>query len=306
MIVLYLTATKCENPSFGNDVEVDYSHGDLHGSVATFFCAAGYKLVGVQSVVCAAESDDADWPAADNECQQTTCASPPADLQHVKITDSNGNYHTSEITFECEPAAGVNAIFTGNESITCTALDADSTWPIPNPTPTCTLTCAYRPIAPGNGTVTFVNSTNNASIVTVEATFSCNPGYRLIGDADATCSTEGPTTLWHANINTSTTCEPNYCTNAPTAQRDGLLEFTNGDRYESVAKFTCKSGFQFNGTASVECAAKDANEDWPTPTDTPTCTYDGSNSNLDTQGRFTKYSAILNFGGIYQENFCQQ
>ena len=296
-------ATKCATPEFGSNVIPNFSTGNLHNSVASFSCEAGFKLTSTQNITCTAANDDSTWPISNApDCVATQCVSKPGNPNHGIVSFSNGDKHNSVANFSCDPAAGTHVIFTGEHNVTCTAENADSTWPTPNPTPTCTLTCGYLPVPPANGTVNSTVSTDSSTGITnVDTTFSCNPGYKLIGNATGNCSTESVNTLWLDTINTSVTCPPTYCANAPIQPRDGFVNFDNGNRYASVASFSCKSGFQLNGTASVACAAESADADWPSPPVTPTCIYDGSNSNLDTQGRFAKFdNTVLNFVVIHE------
>ena len=57
--------TKCTGLAFP-DGNVVKSKGDLHGSVATLTCNAGFTLEGASTIACTAESTDAAWPAAPN------------------------------------------------------------------------------------------------------------------------------------------------------------------------------------------------------------------------------------------------
>lgn len=59
------TATKCTD--FVDQVvngTVEKSNGDLHDSVANFYCNDGFKLTGMSTITCSAPSTDTLWPKA--------------------------------------------------------------------------------------------------------------------------------------------------------------------------------------------------------------------------------------------------
>ena len=222
------TPTSCSGvPDQIANGDVTKSNGDRHGSVATFVCNDGFKLVGTASINCSAPSANASWPVAAT-CDATECALPDSGFGTGFEADfSAANKHGSVASFICD--AGFK--LTGTQSVTCSAQNADSEWPIPDTTP----------------------------------------------------------------------CTPTNCANRPQDPRDGNVTFNNGDNHNSVATFTCKSGFKLNGTATLQCTAPNADAEWPPPTATPTCIYDGSNSNLDTQGRYANCgNTVLNFVGSAQ------
>ena len=84
-----------------------------------------------------------------------------------------------------------------------------------------------------------------------DVTFSCDPGYRLQGEVQTTCTGIGQ---WNS---TSPTCEPVTC-NRPTIM-NGQIDIqrdVNGDGimgYEDVINFECNEGFDLNGIGQVIC-----------------------------------------------------
>ena len=172
----------------------------------------------------------------------------------------------------------------------CTCLPGfkgDITWNNRATTSTCTQTQCTGLDALTGVIVTKSRSDQHGSV----ATFTCEPGFMLTGAQNVSCSAPNDDSNWP--VPDPTPCTPTQCTNSPTGPRDGFVHFNNSDKHQSVATFSCKPGFKLNGTDSIQCIAQSADKDWPTPDVTPTCAYDGSNSNLDTQGWYASMMTLF-------------
>ena len=223
----------------------------------------------------------------------------------VGITKNTGQCHcakSSSADTECASKETANHFFermlpectvTNSNKLPGTACEClpgfkgDITWNNRATTSTCTQTQCTGLDALTGVIVTKSRSDQHGSV----ATFTCEPGFMLTGAQNVSCSAPNDDSNWP--VPDPTPCTPTQCTNSPTGPRDGFVHFNNSDKHQSVATFSCKPGFKLNGTDSIQCIAQSADKDWPTPDVTPTCAYDGSNSNLDTQGWYASMMTLF-------------
>lgn len=130
------------------------------------------------------------------------------------------------------------------------------------------LECTNPPTKPENGAVAFSNGNYDGS----EATFTCDRGFDPSGATKIECKIVGnKNTPWPAP-DSAPACTPAYeCTDPPTKAENGDVVFSDGNRHGSVATFTCESGYELVGSASITCEAKDTYTPWPAPDTTPEC-----------------------------------
>ncbi|XP_019633411.1 PREDICTED: uncharacterized protein LOC109476834 [Branchiostoma belcheri] len=193
--------------------------------VVTFTCDPGYVLDGSSSVTCGA---DTTWSGIVPTCTLGQCPTmtPPANGAVI-----GSNNYGDEITFTCN--TGYNLV--GSSTLTC---QSDLTWSR-NP-PTCSIVQCPVLAAPENGGKTGGNSYQDV------VTFTCDPGYVLDGSSSVTC---GADATWSGIVPT--------CTRV---QCPALQSPTNGDSsgdnyYQDVMSFTCESGYELEGSASITCQA---------------------------------------------------
>ena len=60
------------------------------------------------------------------------------------------------------------------------------------------------------------------------------------------------------------------CSNLASAPSNGAVLKSDGDYHDSVASFSCNTGYKLSGTASVTCSAPSSDQAWPSAS--PTCT----------------------------------
>jgi len=132
--------------------------------------------------------------------------------------------------------------------------------------------CSARPCAPTDGIVAFSSNDYYGSI----ASFSCNPGFTLSGEATVTCDATVPYAPWEIAA-TLPTCTVNSCSAAPSAPSNGFVTFSATNDHGSIATFGCNSGF--TRTISpllatdqvVKCAAITPGNPWGSPIPPFTC-----------------------------------
>ncbi|KAI8498131.1 hypothetical protein Bbelb_240750 [Branchiostoma belcheri] len=179
------------------------------------------------------------------------------------------------VTFTCNTGYVLN----GAAATTC---QADGTWS--NPVPTCTPVQCPVLTAPANGAV----SPTGAVFYPSSVSFTCNPGYQLIGFAAATCQPDG---TWS---NLAPTCTPIQCPTR-TAPANGAVSPTGAVSYPNGVTFTCNPGYVLNGAAAATCQADGTWSDIvPTCTENqcPTLTVP-TNGALSTT--LTSYQTVVTF-----------
>ena len=77
----------------------------------------------------------------------------------------------------------------------------------------------------------------------------------------------------------------NECTNPPTNPTNGNVEFSNANKYNSVATFTCQTGYTLNAVQPITCSATAPNMPWPTPTISPECTLPVPDCTIDNSNK---------------------
>ncbi|XP_078687146.1 uncharacterized protein LOC144919463 isoform X14 [Branchiostoma floridae x Branchiostoma belcheri] len=208
---------------------------------ATFTCNSGYTLNGVATPTCQA---DGTWNNPVPTCQPVQCPARAAPANGA-VSPTGAVSYPNSVTFTCNSGYTLNGV----AAPTC---QADTTWS--NPVPTCQAVQCPARTAPANGAV----SPTGAVSYPNGATFTCNTGYTLNGQATPTCQAAG---TWS---NPVPTCQAVQCP-ARTAPANGAVSPTGAVSYPNGATFTCNSGYTLNGQASPTCQA-DGTWSHPVPT----------------------------------------
>ncbi|XP_035690033.1 CUB and sushi domain-containing protein 3-like [Branchiostoma floridae] len=230
------TCTAVQCPALTAPTNGGVSGGNSYGSMATFTCDAGYSLSGSATLTCQA---DTTWSAASPTCTIGQCPAATAPTNGA-VTGSNSFGDT--ITFTCDP--GYN--MAGPSTLTC---QSNLAWD--GSPPTCSAGQCPAPTPPTNGGVTGTYSLGDT------VTFTCNTGYNMAGSSTLTCQTD---LTWGGS---PPTCTAVQCP-ALTAPTNGGV--SGGNSFGNVATFTCDSGYNLAGSATLTCQA-DAT--WSTAS--PTC-----------------------------------
>jgi hypothetical protein len=104
------------------------------------------------------------------------------------------------------------------------------------------------------GVVTTSNSGNFPST----ASYSCDPGYELLGSPTRTCNPDGS---WDG---TAPTCAGLAC-DALASPANGTVSTSNGGTYPSTASYTCDAGYALEGSPTRSCTP-DGSWDGTAPT----------------------------------------
>ncbi|MCA9488800.1 MAG: hypothetical protein KC621_02735, partial [Myxococcales bacterium] len=251
------------------DGSVDPTTGRA-GDVATYACDPGHVLVGNGGSNIRTCQSDGTWsgvaptceavasPCAPNPCLNGGACTPSADSfscmcamgyegptcadrvmcapaltppDHGSLDRTTGSFG-DVATYSCDPGYLPS-------SAAMRVCQADGTWS--GVAPTCVAGGCFPALtAPTNGSVDRTSGT--AGDV---ATYSCDPGYALVGDATRTCGVDGTWT------GTAPTCTGAPCSPGLTAPANGSVDRTTGGTGD-VATHTCDLGYIVEGVHTCD------------------------------------------------------
>ncbi|XP_064386156.1 uncharacterized protein LOC135334774 isoform X2 [Halichondria panicea] len=227
-------------------------------TVATYTCIFRYTLNGDTTTRTCGSGV---WSGSAPTCQRICFSLPP--LTNGVITYSGGptgiSSDGSGATYSCNPG------FTLNGGTTTRTCGSDGVWS--GSEPTCQVNTGPTPstcpdlTAPTNGMIGYDMETVNARPVNTVATYTCNTGYTLNGGITTmTCGSDG---VW-SDLESPPTCIVS-CGNPPIII-SGMMTSSTGTTFGAMATYTCNTGYQRSGSATITCQASGS---WSTA---PVCT----------------------------------
>uniref|UniRef100_A0A8C8W6V6 Sushi domain-containing protein n=1 Tax=Peromyscus maniculatus bairdii TaxID=230844 RepID=A0A8C8W6V6_PERMB len=223
---------KCESPPDINNGR--HSGGDdfyTYGSSITYWCDSRFILRGNASITCTVVNKTVGvWSSSPPACERITCSQP--NISHGTIVSGfRTTYKPKEsVRFTCMKGF----ILRGSSFVHC---GEDGNW---SPFPICELNCDFPPnIAHGNYT------TSTTRYFTTVATYRCDKGYRLVGEANISC--------WLSQWRSAAPQCKALCQKPEI--RNGLLS-ANKDQYVESESVTvqCNFGFAMLGSQSITCS----------------------------------------------------
>uniref|UniRef100_A0A7M4DYW0 CUB and Sushi multiple domains 2 n=1 Tax=Crocodylus porosus TaxID=8502 RepID=A0A7M4DYW0_CROPO len=154
--------------------------------------------------------------------------------------------YNAQLMLICDPGY----YYTGQRVIKC---QANETWSIGDPMPTCKTGHCGLPDPIVNGQINGENYNYRGSVV-----YQCNPGFRLIGMSVRICQQD------HHWSGKTPVCVPITCGH-PGNPANGLTQGTQFN-LNDVAKFVCNTGYHLEGSSQSQCLA---NGQWSNSL--PTC-----------------------------------
>ncbi|XP_053399292.1 CUB and sushi domain-containing protein 3-like [Mercenaria mercenaria] len=186
-------------------------------TTATYECDVNYSLIGNEVITCI----DGSWNNAPSYCECSAFSKP-----------SDGNIVVSDdgmsATYSCDPGFTLS----GETEQTCgsqSSITASQTAPTCNACDTLELSG-----------VSYTFATDGT---TTSATFKCETGYTMIGEATSACRSDG---TWTTSVPTCETCEP---LSPPTG---GTINLSS-DGSTTLATVVCDSGYSLNGVVNMTC-----------------------------------------------------
>ncbi|XP_078582468.1 uncharacterized protein LOC144865525 [Branchiostoma floridae x Branchiostoma japonicum] len=198
---------------------------NYYQDVLTFWCDLGYELVGPSSMTCQA---DRTWSDIVPTCARVQC---PALQSPTNGGSSGSNYYQDVMSFTCDSGYELD----GSATITC---QADRTWT--DSAPSCPRVQCPLLAAPDNGQKSGENYYQDV------LTFWCDLGYELVGPSSMTCQADR---TWSDIV---PTCARVQC---PALQSPTNGGSSGSNYYQDVMSFTCDSGYELDGSATITCQA---------------------------------------------------
>ncbi|XP_038571964.1 E-selectin isoform X2 [Micropterus salmoides] len=224
--------------SCGDDADMSFSYG----STCSFSCAPGYHLVGPSKVTC---TSAAEWSEKMPHCEAITCQNPEGE-DHL-ITNCSQRLNDlrpdSTCSFSCAP--GYHLV--GPSRVTCTSA---AEWS--EKMPHCEAITCQNPEGEDH---LITNCSQRLNDLRPDSTcsFSCAPGYHLVGVHTILCSKDGQWT------STPPTCTVVRCQELtpPTRGSMNCSDPLGPSSYQSTCVFTCDEGYVLKGSPSntLQCEA---------------------------------------------------
>ncbi|XP_076818199.1 P-selectin-like [Clavelina lepadiformis] len=249
--------------------QVACSDGNLQNSRCRFACDEGYALQGEPVSIC---EDDFDndvqglWSSLPPVCVPLTCPPPHIDPDNGSVACSNDNFDGSECRFSCD----VGFFLLGSQSSICRDdgdLDAEGEWS--DPPPTCLpITCIPPQDSPENGLV----FCSNANLFGSTCTFTCDPGFDLVGSGTTTCVDDSNDDQFGEWSEPPSLCRANACPDPPPAPDNGFIVCGDGPGFSlgSSCEYGCDPFHTRIGPLFTTCVAGSNGErSWNNPP--PSC-----------------------------------
>ncbi|XP_071491017.1 LOW QUALITY PROTEIN: sushi, von Willebrand factor type A, EGF and pentraxin domain-containing protein 1-like [Diadema antillarum] len=216
---------------------VTISHGIIigleftYGSHIEYQCHDGYILEGQSTLHC---TENALWSGPPPRCRAVNCG-PPADMEDGLYIGYDFTFNQT-VLYICQPGFEF-----GREADYVEAMClANGTWS--QLTAVCRAVNCGEPAPPAHGSVAGSVYTYSSII-----TYSCNPGYTLIGLSSQTCTSNG---TWSGP---APSCEPRDC-GGPPMILNGVASYIP-TTFESTANYSCLTGYQSSTPLTLQCDA---------------------------------------------------
>ncbi|XP_003387839.1 PREDICTED: sushi, von Willebrand factor type A, EGF and pentraxin domain-containing protein 1-like isoform X2 [Amphimedon queenslandica] len=230
----------CQSIDCGSLPDPEYGtvklSGTTTGSLATYKCNKGFRLTGSTTRVCL---NTGEWSLQAPTCEPEDCG-PLDDPKNGKV-DASGTAFWDTATYTCNP--GFDII--GESIRTC---QENGQWS--GVAPFCQSATCELLSSPKNGRVSFTGVTINS-----EATYTCFPGFILIGYEIRTCQNNGQ---WSGQ---EPHCRAVSC--GPLDDIENGQVIVSGSDVFSIATYTCSEGFGLVGVSSRICETNGVWSDSP-------------------------------------------
>ncbi|XP_064386974.1 sushi, von Willebrand factor type A, EGF and pentraxin domain-containing protein 1-like [Halichondria panicea] len=243
---------------------ITYAGGSINNrTVATYSCFSPYTLVGVPVRTC---QSDGTWSSSTAPvCQLITCSDLPSLTNGIVDYGGGGSTNSRPVdtvaTYSCNFGYTIN----GGSTRTCRSDENNGVWS--GSAPTCQqILCSDLPSLI-NGMITYsAGGSINSRLVGSTATYSCDNGYRLVGETMRTCGSGGSWT------ESAPVCHLITCSDLPSLT-NGVVDYgagsTNNRPVDTVATYSCNPGYTFNGGSTRTCEIDGNNGMWSGSA--PTC-----------------------------------
>ncbi|XP_031824436.1 complement receptor type 2 [Sarcophilus harrisii] len=204
-----------------------------YGTTIRYSCFKSFRMIGTRNTICTSKNQVSGvWsepaPRCETYSKTTLCPEPKVLDRHLKLRSRPPYRHGDTVIFACD----TNFTLKGYSTLWC---QANNRW-APSSMPTCesdfSLECPSPPTIP-NGQPR--NGHSGPVAPGLSVTYSCEPGYILVGERTIWCLSSG---VWNT---TAPKCKEALC--------DPLIKFPNGQVEEpshlqigAVMTFSCNKG----------------------------------------------------------------
>ncbi|KAK3518957.1 hypothetical protein QTP70_016216, partial [Hemibagrus guttatus] len=204
----------------------DYEYEDG----VTYSCKKGLELIGAQLLTC---SDNGTFQPAPPRCLRVSCERPEI-LNAVRIEGKSPPYkHRDFVRYQCNKGYRME----GSDHLICTEKGWDP------PPPQCTvITC----VNPPNITNGVFNPKKELYEYEQIVTYSCDEGFKLIGDSSILCTLEGKFEPLLSQ------CLPITC-DSPVISNGVLNGSLSSYKYNDHIQISCNEGYKINGSSILTC-----------------------------------------------------
>nr|XP_017203310.1 complement receptor type 2 [Oryctolagus cuniculus] len=235
----------CDPPPPIADGRVSYHPGPIHvGTVVRYSCPTTYRLIGEKTLFCITKDQvkavwDRDAPVCEYYNKNSICPEPIVPGGY-KVKGTKSPYiHGDLLVFACK----ANFTMKGNKSVWC---QANKTWG-PSELPTCEsnfpLECPPpHQIPHGHHTAGDIG----AIVPGLSVTYSCDPGYLLVGEETIKCLSSGD---WSAD---TPTCKEAQC-EPPRQLPNGKIKQPPSLWPGAVVNISCNEGYRLKGQPTSQC-----------------------------------------------------
>ena len=224
----------CGLPPMVDHAMPDLVNGTLFPAHITYVCDTGYRANGSGAASCLAEGS---WSQPSLACEVMTCTEIMASYFPGGTVIGGDFTYGAVVSFSCSEGYRLQ----GDSSITC---QASGYWG--GEIPVCDLVTCSEPDSISHGSVTAAGYDFNNT-----ATYSCDEGYELNGQAVATCTGSG---AWSSE---ERECVLVQCQSLPDIIPNGrLVDSKPSYVYQDEVEYQCHFGYELIGTGRLTCTAQ--------------------------------------------------
>ncbi|XP_064354066.1 complement receptor type 1 isoform X2 [Dromaius novaehollandiae] len=230
-------ALLCPAPLAIDNGQHDGKDGKVYspGKSVNYSCGPGYSLVGKATLYC---TENGTWSIPYPRCEVVVCTTPA--IQNGAVAgERRAAYNPGDtVTFQCRPGY----MLRGSGEAECRR---DGRWAPPVPACVPAMPCPPPPVI-ANAMSSAEHGDNFTSGMSI--TYSCDPGFSLIGDASLSCTASGNWSLPYPR------CAALQCPLPPNIDKgkhnsQDLKVFTPG----MAINYSCDPGYYIMGEASIYC-----------------------------------------------------
>ncbi|KAM4575506.1 E-selectin-like [Fundulus diaphanus] len=227
-------AITCQNPGTGDHLILQCSKSLQSNSTCNFSCEPGYKLQGEQSIQCL---EDGKWSDAKPSCKAVQCSALKDPCNGFITCEDMRFSYSKSCSFKCAP--GYRLV--GPSTLTCTAA---AEWS--EQEPHCEAITCQNPVE-GANMIADCSKPLTDLRPSSTCSFSCEPGFELLGANTTTCSQDGH---WSE---ATPTCSAVRCLLLDAPENGHINCSERQPVFNSQCSFTCNQDFSLDGHEILTC-----------------------------------------------------